>query len=139
MVGIPGSGKSTFVGILAKTLPHTTVVCPDEYRDKLHIQATDWKGQKHVFDLSEKAVKDALASGQNVIFDATNTRRKIRRKFASFGKTIGAQVVYCVMGTTLDEAIERNATRPRKVPKDVIERMAGQLSKEPVNDKDINL
>ena len=124
MIGIPGSGKSTY----AKNIPNTTVVSSDEIRHELTGDYSNLTKDKQVFPLLEKRILDLLKAGKDAVYDATNInltkRRKITAKYSDLAK-----IVYIFMDTPLKVALERNRNRERKVPEDVIRNMYKYLKK----------
>lgn len=121
MIGIPGSGKSTF----AKTLSGV-YICPDEVRKELYGDISVQGNSKEVFSIVEKRIKDALQNGDDVIYDATNTtpyRKETIKEFHSYGAT---RVNGYFVDTPFEVCCERNRKRKDRsepVPKDVMERM----------------
>lgn len=61
------------------------------------------------------------------IVDATNIRRKDRKPFLKIVQAKGAQAEAIYFDVPLPVALRRNAGRPRQVPVDAIEKMAGRL------------
>ncbi len=78
LVGIPASGKSTFVSTVKDNY---IIVSPDEIRKELTGNISDQTKNKEVWDLAKKRVNKALSSGDNVILDATNVSSNNRKRF----------------------------------------------------------
>jgi len=132
MIGIPGSGKSTLVELLRAGLPQCIVVCPDKIREDLKKDPADKQDNEIIFNHAKKSIENNLKENKNVIFDATNTISRFRKDFTNIGQTIGAQIVYCGLGTPLTVAKERNSQRENPVPEFVIDRMSAQLRRNPI-------
>ena len=83
VVGLPGSGKSTF--IQERALEEDVVCSSDAIREELFGSAGDAvntkKNNELVFQTLHKRVKDALMARKNVWYDATNINRKKRMQF----------------------------------------------------------
>lgn len=126
MIGIPGSGKSTF----AKSHPECIVVCPDTIRKELFGDEACQKDGNLVFKLAYERIEKALSENKDVIFDATNTTVRSRKPLLKY-KAIHYAVF---VNTDINECKKRNANRERKVPEDVIERMARQLTPPTINE-----
>lgn len=122
MIGIPGSGKSTFV----KEHPEMNVVCPDEIRQELFGDAENQEQGRKVFQIAFNRARKLLDAGQDVIFDSTNVRRKYRKDY--FKKFPDVSKVAVFVNTSIDECKRRNAGRDRKVSDAVIDRMAENLN-----------
>lgn len=122
MIGLPGSGKSTF----ASNHPECIVVSTDAIRGELFGDESEQKDGKLVFDVAYARLAQAVEAGQDAIFDATNLQRKYRKKiFQMFPK---AYHVAVFVNTPVDVCKERNAKRDRVVPEMVIDRMASSLN-----------
>ena len=122
MIGLPGSGKSTF----ASNHPECVVVSTDAIRGELFGDEGEQKDGKLVFDVAYARLAQAVEAGQDAIFDATNLQRKYRKKiFQMFPK---AYHVAVFVNTPVDVCKERNAKRDRVVPEMVIDRMASSLN-----------
>ena len=122
MIGVPGSGKSTFV----KEHPEINVVCPDEIRQELFGDAENQEQGRKVFHIAFNRARKLLDAGQDVIFDSTNVRRKYRKDY--FKKFPDVSKVAVFVNTSIDECKRRNANRDRKVSDAVIDRMAKNLN-----------
>lgn len=120
MVGLPASGKSTF----ANNHKECIVVSTDEIRAELFGSAECQENGSLVFKTAFDRIAKALASGHDVIFDATNVTRKARKAVFQFD----AEHIAVYMATNAAECKERNSKRERKVPNAVIDRMAARLT-----------
>jgi predicted kinase len=119
MVGIPGSGKSTF----AKTLKGK-YVSRDEVRFKLLQDGDDYFAKEgEVFQKFIYEIEEGLSRCSDVIVDATHLNKGSRYKLLS--KVRPERVVAIVMDTSLDVCLQRNAQRSGRalVPEDVIRDM----------------
>lgn len=119
MVGIPGSGKST----IANQIPNAVVISSDAIRKELYGAEEIQGNGKQVFDLVYKRIREELAKGNDVVFDATNLTPWARNAVFRFS----AERIAVFVNTPLDECLKRNAARERKVPEEVIYRMYDNL------------
>jgi predicted kinase len=79
MVGIPGSGKSTWIS--KNSVENTVVVSPDDIRRELSGNVSDQTQNAKVWFLVKERTSKALRDGKNVILDATNVASKSRKRF----------------------------------------------------------
>ena len=132
MVGIPGSGKSTFAQNYIKDASNmsTVWVSRDEVRYSL-ISGTDeyFAKEKDVFKTFVKKINSALAEGKDVIADATHINAQSRKKLLSSITIPDIQIEACVMETSLQECLANNEKREgrARVPKEAILRMYRQF------------
>lgn len=130
MCGIPGSGKSTFAEEQKEFYESqgktTLIVCPDKVREKWYGDASIQGDGNAIFSYCHEEILNNLDAGNNVIFDATNIhskdRRKLLRKIDMFVHQNVQKIIY-YFPITINEALDRQENRDRKVPKDVVERM----------------
>ncbi|TVQ07399.1 MAG: AAA family ATPase [Leptolyngbya sp. DLM2.Bin27] len=137
LVGIPGSGKSTWARALVAAQPRYWLVSTDSIRATLYgdeaIQG-DW-GQiwQQVLTHWREGVR-AICQGEldGVIYDATNARRRNRRAVIAAARSTGfTDITLVYFDLPLSLALERNRGRSRQVPGDVIATMHRQLQGAP--------
>jgi predicted kinase len=124
MVGIPGSGKSTYAEKIAKQ-ENAVVVSSDKMREELFGDVSEQRKNRRLFGEMYKRVSSYLSQGRNVILDSTNLssskRSYILRKFKPYLK-----VCYYIE-VPLSKAINNNMNRERHVPEHVIRRSFDML------------
>lgn len=120
MIGIPGSGKST----IANQIPNAVIISSDAICKELYGAEEIQGNGKQVFDLVYKRIGEELAKGNDVVFDATNLTPWARKAVFRFS----AEHIAVFVNTSLDDCLERNAARERKVPEEVIYRMYYSLT-----------
>lgn len=121
MVGIPGSGKTTYAKDNLFT-NNTVYLSSDEIR----INMFGFEDQTHnqeVFERMQRETIEALKCGFDIIYDATNLNAKRRKTIIDRVKKINGVVVNAyLMCTPINILLERNMTRPeRKLPWDKLE------------------
>ena len=121
MVGVPGSGKSTF----ASKHPECIVVSTDAIRKELFGDESEQKNGALVFEIAYARLAQAVALGHDVIFDATNVKRKSRAEL--FKRFPNVEHVAVFVNTPFPVCKKRNNQRERRVPVSVIRRMTYQL------------
>lgn len=123
LVGLSGSGKSTFSKIAEQIAP-SEVFSSDRIREELYgDESVQGKPQK-VFDILHKRICCALKDGKNCIYDATNLKQKDRLHFLLQleQQKIDCEKICCVMCVPFEICIERDLRRERTVGKAVIMR-----------------
>jgi len=135
LIGLPGSGKSTFARKLQEMIPNAVIVSSDTAREKLYGDASiqgDWTNEVEPEVLRQ--ITEAIASNQPVIYDATNVRRDWRMgilmKIEEKLKEINSPPVYWIarhLQTPIDVCKEWNQKRDCQVPDEVIDSMAEYL------------
>lgn len=122
MVGLPGSGKSTYAKELADKI--SAVVCSsDAIRQELCGDKNLQDKNEDVFRVLHRRIKEYLRKGTNVIYDATNINSKRRRAFLSELRNISCIKECVIMAVPFNECCEQNNSRDRVVPYEVISRM----------------
>ena len=120
MVGVPGSGKTTY----ARQIPNATVLSSDDIRAEIGADGGDKKMHKQVFDILHERTKEALSAGNDVVYDATNLRHTRRAEFLSEIKGLTGHTVCVYFAIPLEQALSQNTDRDMPVPKEVIKRMS---------------
>lgn len=137
MIGLPGSGKSTWADRLMAERPGYRLIATDDIRAQLYGNAAIqgewmaiWRTVLQQLHESYRAISEGTASG--VVYDATNVRRRHRREFIQAAQGVGYQPLIGVwIDTPLMVCLERNLARSRQVPSAVIEKMHRQLTAAP--------
>lgn len=120
LVGLPGSGKSTYA---EKQFPTFKIHSSDAIREELSGDVNNQSINELVFKTLHKRVKDDLTAGKDVIYDATNLNWKRRKEFLKELNKIDCFKSCILVATPIETCLSRNAKRDRKVPKEVIDRM----------------
>lgn len=124
LVGLPGSGKSTYAKKLKEIYgsDKTLIIESDSYREMFYGSPEIQGDNNKLFEMIHKDILSNLAGGWNVIFDATNISRKNR---IALVQKLGTDVVKecIIIATSYGRCIENNQKRERVVPKVVIDRM----------------
>ena len=123
-VGLPGSGKSTFLSQIG-----SHALSSDAIRELLADDPTDQTIHTRVFATIRYLLRHRLAIGRPVTYiDATNLSRKERRNWIKFARLTGCEIEALFFETPIDICLERNRLRERRVPEDVIREMAHKLT-----------
>jgi predicted kinase len=123
LVGLPGSGKSTYLAQLG-----VTGLSSDAIRNLLADDETDQTIHDRVFQTLRYLLRQRLAIGRPVTFiDATNLTVEERRPYIGIGKSYGCQVEAVFFDVPLEVCRARNAQRQRVVPEDAMAKMSGKL------------
>jgi predicted kinase len=133
LIGLPGSGKSTWAAQFVAQRPGYRWVSTDDIRQRLYGDAAeqgDWLQiwQAVVQDWQTSA--DAVAQGllQGVVYDATNVRRRYRRSAIAIARQCGfTHLTAHWFDLPLEVCLQRNRQRSRQVPEEIVLRMHRQL------------
>jgi len=98
LVGLPGSGKSTyFRAHFAAT--------------HVHVSKDLMPNARRRDDRQELEIASALAAGKSVVVDNTNPSREVRAPLVAIGRRHGARIVAIYFETDVRTAIMRNRQR----------------------------
>lgn len=122
LVGIPGSGKTTYAEKYIEENPNTVHLSSDKIRKELWGDEATQGDNNEVFSLMQSRAIDALNNGQSVVYDATNVTRKDRSYIITLCPKF-AKIECHIIWAPIETCIERDATRERTVGKEVIDRM----------------
>jgi predicted kinase len=125
MVGLPASGKDYWIqDFLKYSKEKYTVLSSDKIREELYGDEATQGNPNEVFNLLHKRLKQSLLRGENVIYNATNTRVKNRKPALDIVKSFKDYIIYAeIMATTLQQCYHNNERRERQVPQGVIKNM----------------
>ena len=128
LIGLPGSGKSTFARNKVKfyddcNKTRLEIVSSDDIREELYGTRSCQKDPAIIFEIAHERIINSLKQGWDVIFDATNITRKNRasllKKIPAYTEKF-AQICWAPIST----CIERDLKREFSVKADVIWKMA---------------
>ena len=122
LVGIPGSGKTTYAKEYAQIHDATIHISSDSIRYELYGDESIQGDSDTVFSLMQKRAVEALQSGKSVLYDATNMTRKDRSGIIAACPRY-AHIEAHIIWAPIETCIERDANRERTVGKAVIDRM----------------
>jgi predicted kinase len=128
LIGLPGSGKSTFARSLNSRIISTDTIRAQLFGDAA-IQGSWLKVWLEVRSQFHHAAS-AIVSGEIefAIYDATNAVRKQRRAAIALARKAGfTHIIGVWINPPIEVCLERNRRRSRQVPEEVIDRMARRL------------
>jgi predicted kinase len=122
LVGLPGSGKSTYVKSFAG------VLSSDEIRRLLCDDPTDQSIHRETFAVLRRLLKVRLELRRPVTYvDATNLTAGERRPYIKIAHDHDCVAEAVFFDVPVKECQRRNRLRDRVVPDDVIEKMARRM------------
>ena len=123
LVGLPGSGKSTYLERLG-----ATALSSDLIRQLLADDATDQTIHGRVFNTIRYLVRQRLAVGRPVTYvDATHLTPGERRPYIKIAQSYGCEAEALFFDVPLEICLERNRGRARVVPEEAMRTMAAKL------------
>ena len=129
-IGIPGAGKSTWVKEYQKQHPQVHVVSTDQIRKELtgSEQCLDPSKNHEIHEEARRRVKEIISNpeeygdkynlGPEIIVDSTNVEIEEWLSYKNLDPSI---MIAKVFDITVEEAVNRQKTRERQVPKEIIE------------------
>jgi predicted kinase len=122
LVGLPGSGKSTWAA------GKPGVLSSDALRDLLADDPANQTIHARVFRVLRILLKHRLELKRPVTYiDATNLTPKERLPYVNLAHSLDADIEALFFDVPPEECIRRNQTRDRKVPPEVIQAMSKKL------------
>lgn len=122
LIGIPASGKSSFVETLKDSYQ---IVNGDKIRRQIFNVQWDEDLEHFVWEIAKLQTRSHLRNGRNVIIDATNLKGERRKIFTEIGQEFNAIIYGMIFLVPFDIALRRDMNREegKKVGKEVMELM----------------
>lgn len=122
VVGIPGSGKTTYCKKVCEEFSSFKHLSSDAIRKEILGDEEDQSNNNAVFDVMRTRALEYLNKGYNVLYDATNITRKSRHAILSvLPSWVQKEAVVC--WAPIETCLKRDANRDRTVGREVINRM----------------
>lgn len=122
-VGLPGSGKSTYLKRL-----HANAISSDALRRQLADDENDQSIHPQVFAAMRYLLAGRLRLGRPVTYiDATNLTLRDRRQWIDIAREFGCEIEAVYFDVPLELCMQRNAARHRVVPAEALQAMAAKL------------
>ncbi len=119
-VGLPGSGKSTYLQRLG-----VNAISSDELRRLIIDDPTDQTIHSRIFAAIRYLVRQRIAVGRPTTYvDATHLMRWERRPYVLLARQHGCELEALFFDVPVEVCIKRNKQRGREVPEQVIRNMA---------------
>lgn len=122
MVGIVGSGKSTYAKELAEK-ENAVIHSSDDLRVELFGDVMDQVHNDIIFKELHRRIHADLKVGKNVCYDSTNIGYKKRIATLLELRNYDVEKIAIVMATPYEDCLLRNQQRERKVPEWVMKKM----------------
>ncbi len=125
MVGLPGSGKTTWLerqGIAA--------LSSDRMRALITGDESNQNANRLVFRLLREIVRMRAAAGAGETWiDATSLTRRERRAWVRLAELLDCEIEAVFLDVPLEECRRRNRLRARVVPEEAMDRMAARFER----------
>jgi predicted kinase len=123
LVGLPGSGKSTYLERLG-----ITPLSSDVIRQLLIDDVTDQTIHARVFQCLRYLLRQRLAIGRPATYvDATHLTPAERRPYIDIAERYGCAIEALYFDVPFDVCLARNRGRSRVVPEEAVRAMAAKL------------
>ena len=122
MVGLPGTGKDTFI---LRSLNNLPIISLDGIRDELKVLPGE--DESIVISTAKKRAKEYLRNHRDFVWNATNVSNITRNSLINLFHDYNARVKIVYLETSYHEVMTRNKNRKKEVPKKVIDKMLASL------------
>lgn len=135
-IGIPGSGKTTYLKPFAEKFGYT-YISSDDIMSEIAGEVQDLSRLPEVWTEVRKRIAEALQGGHTVVLDSTLSKLEDRISLIEFARENGAEKIQGVyMDTPPEQSKEQNESRERIVGESVIDKMHERLQESPADISD---
>jgi len=130
LVGLPFSGKTAFYEneLKPKLSEDHIRVNPGEIKQILRASGlSEDEVNKYCFKLMMDRVRKGIKEGRDVVFDATNLTKVVRKKLIKEAKKCKTEVVAYVINPPLKVCLERNKKAGNIIPEERFRRLYKQF------------
>ena len=122
-VGLPGSGKSTYLARLG-----VNAISSDEVRRLIADDPHDQTMNARIFQVIRYLVRQRIAAGRPITYvDATHLQPWEREPYRMLAQRYGCRLDVLFFNVPVEICMARNQARDRRVPEEAIRKMAGQM------------
>ncbi len=122
-VGLPGSGKSTYLAGLG-----VNAISSDEIRRLIADDPHDQSMNARIFSVIRYLIRQRIAAGRPVTYvDATHLTLWERKPYMILAQHFGCILEALFFDVPVETCFARNQARDRVVPEDAIRKMAQQM------------
>jgi predicted kinase len=122
-VGLPGSGKSTYLATLG-----VNAISSDEIRRLIADDPHDQSMNARIFSVIRYLIRQRIAAGRPITYvDATHLTPWERKPYSVLAQRYGCTLEALFFDVPVEICIARNQTRERVVPEEAIHKMAGLI------------
>lgn len=112
VIGLPGTGKTTFSRGLAKYL-NALHLNTDIIRDQLDLRGQyDRKTKNRIYKNMEQQAASALQEGKIVVLDGTFYKQKLRKNYITFAQKLGQPLKWIELKAT-EKAVKERVQQKR--------------------------
>ena len=127
LIGVSGSGKSTFAKRLKDAGEIDLIISSDALRAELFGDENDQNHNNELFNELHNRIRKALKEGKRVCYDATNLSSKRRIGFLKSVSDLDIVKECIVLIASFDSCAFAQLSRERQVPVDVIKKQIKQF------------
>ena len=122
-VGLPGSGKSTYLARLG-----VNAISSDEIRRLIADDPHDQTMNARIFAVIRYLIRQRIAAERPITYvDATHLTQWEREPYVKLAQRYGCRLEALFFDVPIDICIARNQARERVVPEEIIRKMAQQM------------
>jgi predicted kinase len=122
-VGLPGSGKSTYLARLG-----VNAIASDEIRRLIADDPRDQSMNERIFSAVRYLIRQRIAAGRPLTYvDATHLTVWERKPYVILAQRYGCTLEALFFDVPVEICIARNQARDRVVPEEAIRKMAQQM------------